>query len=77
MAKKVIITWHAAHEAVVGLTFDEDINIESFEKDLNENSDPSDPNGALSKIEQMSSAGKLDFQNMTNVSLKDFKVREI
>ena len=77
MAKKVIITWHAAHEAVVGLTFDEDIDVESFEKDLNENSDPSDPNGALSKIEQMTRDGKLDFQNMANVKLKDFKVREL
>ena len=27
MAKKVIITWEASHEAVVGLTFDEDIDV--------------------------------------------------
>ena len=76
MAKKVLITWSASHEAVLGLTFDEDLNIEEFEKELNE-SDPSDPNGALSKVEEMTREGKVDFQNMANVSLKDFKVRQI
>ncbi len=76
MAKKVLVTWNASHEAVLGLTFDEDINIEDFEKDLNE-SDPTDPNGALSKVEEMTREGKVDFQNMANVSLKNFKVRQI
>ena len=76
MAKKVLITWSASHEAILGLTFEEDINMEEFEKDLNE-SDPSDPNGALSKVEEMTREGKVDFQNMANVSLKDFKVRQI
>ena len=76
MAKKVLVTWNASHEAVLGLTFDEDIDIEEFEKDLNE-SDPADPNGALSKVEEMTREGKVDFQNMANVSLKDFKVRQI
>jgi len=76
MAKKVLVTWSASHEAVLGLTFDEDLNIEEFEKELNE-SDPADPNGALSKVEEMTREGKVDFQNMANVSLKDFKVREI
>ena len=52
MAKKVIITWQASHEAVVGLTFDEDLDIQSFEKDLNDNeAEASEPNGALAKIE--------------------------
>jgi len=77
MAKKVIITWHASHEAVVGLTFDEDIVIEEFEKELNNNPDPAEPNGALVKIEQMTRDNKVDFQNMSNVKLKDFKVREL
>ena len=36
MAKKVLVTWSASHEAVLGLTFDEDLNIEEFEKELNE-----------------------------------------
>lgn len=76
MAKKVLITWSASHEAILGLTFDEDVVIEEFEKDLNE-SDPTDPNGALSKVEEMTREGKVDFQNMANVSLKDFKVRQI
>ena len=76
MAKKVLITWSASHEAILGLTFEEDINMEEFEKDLNE-SDPTDPNGALSKVEEMTREGKVDFQNMANVSLKNFKVREI
>jgi len=76
MATKVLVTWNASHEAVLGLTFDEDINVEQFEKDLNE-SDPADPNGALSKVEEMTREGKVDFQNMANVSLKDFKVRQI
>ena len=76
MAKKVLVTWSASHEAVLGLTFEEDINIEEFEKDLNE-SDPADPNGALAKVEEMTREGKVDFQNMANVSLKDFKVRQI
>ena len=76
MAKKVLITWSASHEAILGLTFEEDINMEEFEKDLNE-SDPTDPNGALSKVEEMTREGKVDFQNMANVSLKDFKVRQI
>jgi hypothetical protein len=76
MAKKVLITWSASHEAILGLTFEEDINMEEFERDLNE-SDPSDPNGALSKVEEMTREGKVDFQNMANVSLKNFKVREI
>jgi|TARA_R110002110_G_scaffold110483_4_gene275297 hypothetical protein len=76
MAKKVLVTWSASHEAVLGLTFDEDLNIEEFEKELNE-SDPADPNGALSKVEEMTREGKVDFQNMANVSLKDFKVRQI
>ena len=76
MAKKVLITWSASHEAILGLTFEEDINMEEFEKDLNE-SDPTDPNGALSKVEAMTREGKVDFQNMANVSLKNFKVREI
>ena len=76
MAKKVLVTWNASHEAVLGLTFEEDIDIEEFEKDLNE-SDPADPNGALSKVEEMTREGKVDFQNMANVSLKDFKVRQI
>ena len=76
MAKKVLVTWNASHEAVLGLTFDEDINIEDFEKDLNE-SDPTDPNGALSKVEEMTREGKVDFQNMANVSLKNYKVRQI
>ena len=76
MAKKVLITWSASHEAILGLTFEEDVNIEEFEKDLNE-SDPTDPNGALSKVEEMTREGKVDFQNMANVSLKDFKVRQI
>lgn len=76
MAKKVLITWNASHEAVLGLTFEEDINTEEFEKDLNE-SDPTDPNGALSKVEQMTREGKVDFQNMANVSLENFKVRQI
>ena len=67
MAKKVLITWSASHEAILGLTFEEDINMEEFEKDLNE-SDPSDPNGALSKVEEMTREGKVDFQNMANVS---------
>ena len=53
MANKVIITWQASHEAVVGITFDEDIDAAQFEKDLNDNKDPRDPNGALAKIEQM------------------------
>ena len=60
----------------MGLTFEEDINTEEFEKDLNE-SDPTDPNGALSKVEQMTREGKVDFQNMANVSLENFKVRQI
>ena len=77
MAKKVIITWQASHEAVVGLTFDEDIDVSAFEKDLNENKDPRDPNGALAKIEQMTQENSIDFQNMANVQLTDFKVREI
>ena len=77
MAKKVIVTWHASHEAVVGLTFDEDIEIEQFEKELIQNPDPSEPNGALIKIEQMTRDNKVDFQNMSNVKLKDFKVREL
>jgi len=76
MAKKVLITWKASHEAILGLTFEEDIDIESFERDLND-SDPSDPNGALTKVEQMTREGTTDFQNMANVSLQDFKVREI
>ena len=76
MAKKVLVTWNASHEAILGLTFEEDINIEEFEKDLNE-SDPTDPNGALSKVEAMTREGQVDFQNMANVSLKDFKVRQI
>ena len=76
MATKVLVTWNASHEAVLGLTFDEDKNVEQFEKDLNE-SDPADPNGALSKVEEMTREGKVDFQNMANVSLKDFKVRQI
>ena len=76
MAKKVLITWSASHEAILGLTFEEDLNMEEFEKDLNE-SDPSDPNGALSKVEEMMREGTVDFQNMANVSLKNFKVREI
>ena len=50
MANKVIITWQASHEAVVGITFDEDIDAAQFEKDLNDNKDPRDPNGALAKI---------------------------
>jgi hypothetical protein len=76
MAKKVLITWKASHEAVLGLTFDEDIDTEAFEQELN-TSDPTDPNGALTKIEQMTREGSTDFQNMANVSLKDFKVTEI
>ena len=76
MAKKVLVTWSASHEAILGLTFEEDVNIEEFEKDLNE-SDPADPNGALAKVEEMTREGKVDFQNMANVSLKDFKVRQI
>jgi hypothetical protein len=77
MAKKVIITWQASHEAVVGITFDEDIDAAQFEKDLNDNKDPRDPNGALAKIEQMTQENKIDFQNMTNVELQNFKVREL
>jgi len=77
MAKKVIITWEASHEAVVGLTFDEDIDVSQFEKDLNENKDPRDPNGALAKIEQLTQENKIDFQNMSNVQLENFKVREL
>lgn len=76
MAKKILITWAASHEAVLGLTMDEDIDPKEFEKDLNE-SDPADPNGALAKIEQMSREGNVDFQNMANVNLENFKVREI
>tara|TARA_B100000287_G_scaffold434951_1_gene501098 strand:+ start:225 stop:455 length:231 start_codon:yes stop_codon:yes gene_type:complete len=76
MAKKILVTWRASHEAVLGLTLDEDIDIAEFEKDLNE-SDPADPNGALAKVEQMTREGKVDFQNMADVTLKDFKVREI
>ena len=76
MAKKVLVTWNASHEAILGLTFEEDINIEEFEKDLNE-SDPTDPNGALSKVEAMTREGQVDFQNMASVSLKNFKVRQI
>ena len=77
MAKKVIITWQAAHEAILGLTFEEDLDTEEFEKELNTNPDPSDPNGALSRIEQMPREGKVDFQNMANVVLKNFKIREL
>tara|TARA_Y100000310_G_scaffold207775_1_gene208282 strand:- start:693 stop:923 length:231 start_codon:yes stop_codon:yes gene_type:complete len=76
MAKKVLVTWSASHEAILGLTFEEDIDIKEFEKDLNE-SDPTDPNGALSKVEAMTREGQVDFQNMANVSLVDFKVRQI
>ena len=76
MAKKVLITWEASHEAVLGLTMEEDIDPKEFERDLNE-SDPTDPNGALAKIEHMSREGKVDFQNMANVNLQNFKVREI
>ena len=76
MAKKVLITWEASHQAVLGLTMDEDIDVQGFEADLNE-SDPSDPNGALAKVEQMSREGNVDFQNMANVNLTNFKVREI
>jgi len=76
MAKKILVSWRASHEAVLGLTLDEDIDIAEFEKDLNE-SDPTDPNGALAKVEQMTREGKVDFQNMADVTLKDFKVREI
>ena len=76
MAKKVLVTWSASHEAILGLTFEEDIDIEEFQKDLNE-SDPTDPNGALSKVEAMTREGQVDFQNMANVSLVDFKVRQI
>jgi len=76
MAKKILVSWRASHEAVLGLTLDEDVDIAEFEKDLNE-SDPADPNGALAKVEQMTREGKVDFQNMADVALKDFKVREI
>jgi hypothetical protein len=76
MAKKVLITWEASHEAVLGLSLDEDIDIQSFEKELNE-SDPADPNGALAKVEHMTREGNVDFQNMANVNLQNFKVREI
>ena len=77
MAKKVIITWSASHEAVVGLTFDEDIDIGQFENSLNDNTEATDPDGALAKIDQMTRDNKVDFQNMANVRLKDFKVREL
>ena len=60
MAKKILVSWRASHEAVLGLTLDEDIDIVEFEKDLNE-SDPADPNGALAKVEQMTREGKVDF----------------
>jgi len=76
MAKKILVSWRASHEAVLGLTLDEDVDAVEFEKDLNE-SDPADPNGALAKVEQMTREGKVDFQNMADVTLKDFKVREI
>lgn len=76
MAKKVLITWEASHEAILGLSLDEDIDIQSFEKELNER-DPSDPNGALSKVEHMTREGNVDFQNMSNVNLQNFKVREL
>ena len=76
MAKKILVSWRASHEAVLGLTLDEDVDIAEFEKDLNE-SDPADPNGALAKVEQMTREGKVDFQNMADVTLRDFKVREI
>tara|TARA_R100000742_G_C4273072_1_gene92512 strand:- start:1180 stop:1413 length:234 start_codon:yes stop_codon:yes gene_type:complete len=77
MAKKVIITWEASHEAVVGITFDDDINVQDFETDLNDNTDAKDPNGALAKIEQMTRENNVDFQNMSNVELRNFKVREL
>jgi hypothetical protein len=77
MAKKVIITWSASHEAVVGLTFDEDVDIKQFENSLNDNTEATDPDGALAKIDQMTRDNKVDFQNMANVRLKDFKVREL
>ena len=76
MAKKVLITWEASHEAVLGLTMDEDIDPREFERDLNE-SDPTDPNGALAKMEHMSREGNVDCQNMANVNLQNFKVREL
>ena len=77
MAKKVIITWEASQEAVVGLTFDEDIDIKEFQGQLIENTEAQDPNGALAKIEHMNRENKVDFQNMANVQLKNFKVREL
>ncbi|HIL26547.1 MAG TPA: hypothetical protein EYG21_04030 [Nitrospinaceae bacterium] len=76
MAKKILVSWRASHEAVLGLTLDEDVDTVEFEKDLNE-SDPADPNGALAKVEQMTREGKVDFQNMADVTLKEFRVREI
>ena len=76
MAKKILVSWRASHEAILGLTLDEDIDVAEFEKDLNE-SDPADPNGALAKVEHMTREGKVDFQNMADVTLEDFKVREI
>ena len=76
MAKKILVTWKASHQAVLGLTMEEDIDVKQFEKQLNE-SDPADPNGPLVKIEQMTREGKVDFQNMADVSLKDFKVTSI
>ena len=76
MAKKILVTWKASHQAVLGLTMEEDIDIEQFEKQLNE-SDPADPTGPLVKIEQMTRDGKVDFQNMADVSLKDFNVTAI
>ena len=35
------------------------------------------PNTANAKIEQMTQENSIDFQNMANVQLKDFKVREL
>ena len=62
-------------EAVLGLTFGRRYRYRrSSKKSLNE-SDPADPNGALVQSrEEMTREGKVDFQNMANVSLKDFKV---
>ena len=80
--KKILITWDSSQSVVMCVKVEDSFDVSSFEAGLEsvdhiEDISEGEPPPALLKLEQLTKENKMEFSNITDVGLKNFKVREM
>lgn len=80
--KKILITWDSSQSVVMCVKVEDDFDTDSFEAGLEsvdhiEDISEGEPPPALLKLEELTKENKMEFSNITDVGLKNFKVREM